>query len=319
MQEKIIHYILGLVLIGIAGYVAQAVFYPDTQADEVVIQTLVENIGPSVDSVFISNEQYGLSDDYSGGTITGLNGGSTKEIHINGIVSDLNNEEDINQVVVVFYRTNHISAQNCEADDNDCYKNDTNTTCLMDTSYGSSTQVKFDCQFDLTYFIDATDASSDNNSTTDWTVYVKVIDDDGAFDIDVSVIKEIQTLLSLNIPASISFGTMTLGANTVIADNQTMTIEQFGNGSADVEVSGTDLICDGSTAFIPLGNIEWSLTDVDYGSGTDLTGTPADTNLNVAVRTDTTSTEKIYWNIKVPTSGVKGNCTGSTTITTIAH
>ncbi|MFH1315428.1 MAG: hypothetical protein ABIH67_03470 [Candidatus Uhrbacteria bacterium] len=316
-NTKTMHWILGVALLMIGVFVVAALVMVNSQADEVTTTTLIENVAPTVDNVYINDVQYTLSDGYAGGTINTLAAGTTKAIYVNGIISDTNGDDDLSAIAAVIYRT--AQTDSCSADDNDCYSNNTAGTCLIDTTYGTSNEAKFACPFSLQYYADSTDASSDTYSADTWTVSVTVTDDNSATDNDKTVTKEMGTLLSLNIPSTITFGTLALGASTVIADNQMMTIEQYGNDSADVEVSGTNLTCDGSTAFIPAGNVEWALTDVDYASGTDLTGTPADTNLNVAVRTGATTNQKIYWNIGIPVTGVEGTCTGTTTITTIAH
>ena len=260
--------------------------------------------------MYISDTQYGLVDDYSGGTITSFSGGSTKEIHINGVVSDLNNEDDVSAVQVVFYRTDHASAENCIADNNDCYKNSSAGTCNIDTSYGDSTQVKFDCQIDLEYYVDA----------TGWTVYVKAEDADLAFDTDATVAKDIESFLSLDIPTLVDFGTMSLSDSTTDSDNSETTITQYGNTAADIEVSGSDLTCD-TYGTIPIGNVEWALSDVGYGnvSSYDLTGSAVDTDFAIGLRSDdfTPVTKILFWNMAIPDSGVKGVCAGTMVLTAI--
>jgi hypothetical protein len=316
MTEKTVHILLGLILLGTVIYVASSLFFIDSQTDDVIVSTSVDNVAPTVDSVYISDSQYGLSDDFSGGKITGLNAGTTKEIHVNGVVSDLNDEEDIAEVAVVFYRSNHASTQSCDADDNDCYRDDTDTDCVLDTTYGNSTQARYDCQLDLQYFIDGTDSFSDNYSATNWTVWVQVTDNDSATDTDSSVVKDVETLLALDIPSSIDFGTRVLGSTTTLANNVEMLIGQFGNESADVEVSGTDLVCDGSDGSIPAANIQWSKLDLGHGQGNILSGVAADTDFDIGLRLSAHVNKKLFWNIQIPDYGVKGTCSGATTITT---
>lgn len=129
-------------------------------------------------------------------------------------------------------------------------------------------------------------------------------------------------MLGLNIPTAIAYGSFGLGASTTASTNQEMVITQKGNDEADVEVSGVAMTCD-TIGEIPVGNQQWSLTDVDHGgSGTaNLTGTAADTELHVAYRTDdvTPNTKTLYWNIVIPDTGVKGLCTGTNTIGVIAQ
>ncbi|MFH1142292.1 MAG: hypothetical protein ABIH67_03490 [Candidatus Uhrbacteria bacterium] len=308
--------IIGLALIMIGVFVAVSFVLVGSMADEVTMNTLVPNSSPSIDYVYISNNQYGFNDDYSNGTITGLIGGSTKTIHINGIVSDVNGDEDISSVSVSFYRTNHADAYDCSADANDCYQDDTGNGCSIDTTYGDTTQAKFDCPLNLQYYIDATDSDADNYSGTSWTVYVTVTDDDYYSDTDSSITKDIESFVSLNIPSTIDFGALALGASTTSDNNVEMTVEQYGNMMADVEVAGEALTCD-VNGIIPMANMEWSLSDVgvDADGTYDISADATDTDFNIGLRTTSSVTKSIYWNITIPASGVEGTCSGTTTIT----
>ncbi|MFH1142294.1 MAG: hypothetical protein ABIH67_03480 [Candidatus Uhrbacteria bacterium] len=309
-SDKAEHTIIAVSLFMIFVYVVVTIILLDTQADEVTLQTIVQNSAPSIDSVYISDAQYGLIDNYSGGTISGFTGGTTKTIHVNGIISDNNDENDISSVAVVFYRSDHSSAEACSADKNDCYINNSAGSCTIDTTYGDSTQAKFDCPLDLEYYIDP----------TNWTVYVKVEDQDLAYDTDSLVTKNVESFLSLNIPALIDFNTLALGDQTTDSDNSEMIVTQYGNSLADLEVSGTDLTCS-TFGTIPIGNVEWALSDVAYGnaSGYDLTGIAVDTNIAIGLRTDDLNpvTKTLYWNMAIPVLGVKGTCAGTVIITTI--
>jgi hypothetical protein len=311
---KVVHWVLGLILLAGVVFVLVSLIVPNTQGDDITTSASIQNVTPSIDSVYISDDQYGMADDYSGGTITGLNSGSTKTVHVNGVVSDDNGFDDIFQVSVVLFRTTKTSS--CSADKNDCYSGNTSASCSLNTAYGDSIQAQYDCEFALEYFIDGTDSNS-ANSGDEWTVEVIVEDDDAETDTDTTVTKDIETLLSLNIPATIDFGTLALGASTTDANNVEMSITQYGNVNADVEVSGASLTCDSSDGVIPLGNIEWSLSDVGYGSQNDLTGSAVDTNFGIATRTDEASPliKKLYWEILIPTTGVEGDCSGTTVVT----
>ena len=313
---KTAHWVLGAVLLLIIVFIILAFVMSRSEADDVTTSASIQNVAPTVDNVYI-NDDGSLAAGFVGGTVNVLSGGGTSDVYVTGIVSDPNGDEDIASVDVVFYRTNHASAENCVADNNDCYKDGSAGSCTLSTAYGDVTEASFSCTFSLQYFIDGTDEYSDSYSATDWTVYVKVTDDDAESDTDTSITKEMQTLLSVNIPASMDFGTMALGASTTNENNQEMSITQYGNESADLEVSGAVLDCSVGTGEIPVGNIEWSLTDVSMDSGTDLTGSAVDTDFAIGLRTDDVSPtiKKLFWNIAIPSSGIEGNCTGTTTIT----
>jgi len=98
-----------------------------------------------------------------------------------------------------------------------------------------------------------------------------------------------------------------------------MNIVQYGNDEADVEVSGTAMPCTGLGS-LGVGSQRWSLTDVDWTSSNAVTleSTATDTDLYVGYRTDGVVSEDLFWNINVPYGNV-GTCTGTNTITALAH
>ena len=318
-NTKAVHWILGVALLMIGVFVVAALVMVNSQADDVTTSATIDNVAPSVDNVYL-NDDGSASDTYTSGTVT-LSAGTTKTFHIAGIVSDTNGDEDISKVAVEFYRTPVGSG--CSADKNDCYKDDTDTNCSLNSAYGDSTQAFFDCTFSLEHYADATDSESDNYSGSSWTAWVRVIDNDTTTDTDSTTTTDIATLRSLSIPATISFGTMALGAATTSGEgagsNVQMSIANYGNDNSDVEVSGANLSCTGSTEPIPMANVEWSLSDVGMDSGTDMTGSAVDTNFGIAAQTvdGPDTVKKLYWNIQIPTTGVEGTCSGTTTITSI--
>jgi hypothetical protein len=319
-NTKAVHWILGVALLMIGVFVVAALVMVNSQADDVTTSASIDNVAPTITSVFTSDAQYDLTDDYGGdgGTLTGIvNAGTTGELHINGVVADTNGDDDIASVAVKFYRS--AMGGSCSAgDDNYCYIDDTDSNCALDTTYGDDTQAKFDCQFNINYYADATDANSDNYTSTDWTVEVYLLDDDASSAEDTSLQKVMPTLRSLSIPSTISFGTMALGASLDAGEGEQMSIEQYGNDEASVEVSmASDMTCDSSDAGIPKANIEWALSDAGIDNGTDLTTSAADTSIDIGLRTDGVVTDKLYWFIEIPASGVEGECTGTTVITTV--
>jgi hypothetical protein len=314
-QSNIIHYLLGGFLFVILALVL-AIAYIGSQAESIPTQTEISNASPAVDSVYISNSANGEVDDYSGGTIVPVSG-DVKTLHINGVVSDANGTEDISTTTMVFYRSGASGGASCSADNNDCYKV---STCVF--SADTDTTKKYNCQISIQYYTDSTDAGG-RFQNENWVVDVKVYDLSSSSGSNNSVTKEMGTILSLNIPTTINYGSFGLGDQTTNANNKEMEIAQTGNDEADVQVSGTVMDCTGSNSDIPIGNQKWSLVDVGYASGstTPLTGASDNTFLNVGYRDNdaTNVTKTLYWNIGIPSVGVKGDCTGSNTITVITH
>ncbi len=269
---------------------------------------------PTVEFVFISSAAYAQSDSYSGGIINNLIAGGTKTIHINGIVQDTDGRDDIDSVDAVFYRSSVAGGPSCTTDKNNCYRK---TGCSLRNNLDLD-QKEYDCLIDLEYWIDST-VGIGRFPSDNWQVEVTVSDGELS-DTDTSVTKEVQVLLALTIPPSVSFGTMGLGAKTTVGNNVESIISQAGNDEADLEVKMTDgnLTC--GSGLLPRGNIEWALTDVAHsdGASTDLTGINADTDINVLYRDDdaTNSTRTLYWNMEVPLAGVGGVCSSSNLVLT---
>ncbi|NQV13350.1 MAG: hypothetical protein HQ530_03545 [Parcubacteria group bacterium] len=287
----------------------------DEDTDQVVVTINDVNTTPTVDSVYVSDTSLEKNDDFN---ITGITiiGGSGKDIYINGVVGDTDGADTIATVEAVFYRENASdgSGSGCTADDNDCYKVAEIATCTL--SANDDTHKDYDCAISLEYWVDATTAGGAYPDEV-WKVYVKVIDQETASATHTTHADiEMNTVLSLNIPTSIAYDTHALGFSNTAADNQHMTITQKGNDETDVEVSGIAMTCTGIGS-IPVGNQEWSLTDVDHDSGTDLTGSAVVTNLNVGYRTNDEAelTKILYWSIEIPATGVLSTCTGTNTIT----
>ena len=272
-----------------------------------------ENIAPTIESVYLSSSANAKTDAYPGGTINDLVPGGTRSIHINGVVEDLDGKADIDKVQTVFYRSGVTGGADCTADNNDCYKI---SSCTLSDN-ANPNQKEYDCQIDLYYYTDATD-NGGSYPVDNWIVFVKVEDKTPESATDSSLSKEIAAMLSLNIPATLDYGSFSLAQTTDTNTNQHYIVTQYGNDQADIQVKGTNMTCDPGA--IPVSNQEWSLTDVAYGSGTDLTTSFFTTNINIGYRADdaTELSKTLYWNIGIPAIGVGGNCVGTTVVEAIA-
>jgi hypothetical protein len=315
MERQNSHVVIGAALFLVLA-LAITLVYVSSQAEDnsnATTTVSITNTNPTVDTIVFSDTANG-SENFSGG-VTPVAGG-TKTIHINGVVGDANGEADINATTMTFYRSGATNAEACTPDNNDCYRVDS-CTLTSDTA----TTKKYDCEIAVQYYADSTDAGG-QFSEQNWLTYVKVTDLSAGTGTSNTTAKEMNTTISLDIPSAINYGSFGLGASTTAENNQEMVITQKGNDEADVEVSGATMACSGIGS-LPVGQQKWSAnSDLGYNdaAGT-LTGTPDDTNLNVVYRTDdaNANTKTLYWNIAIPATGVKGVCTGTDTITTIAH
>jgi hypothetical protein len=330
MERQNTHVVIGAALFLVLA-LAITLVYVSSQAETTQNATTTANIvntAPTVETVSIADGANGASQ-YNDSTGITLVPGTTKTVHINGVVRDANGYADINDVTMTFYRSSVANAQTCTADNNNCYRV---TTCTLGGGSGADLTQTYDCSIDLSYYTDAS-GSGTRYPSDHWAVYVKVTDKEPTTGISNDQNTgnyvgqtNINRLLALTIPAAIDYssgGNFGLGATTTNANNQEMTITQQGNDEADVQVSGTTMACD-NIGSILVGQQKWALTDVGYsnGSTTALTGSLVNTILDVHHQDldGSSNTSKVlYWNIGIPSTGVKGLCTGTNTITAIAH
>jgi len=297
-----------LLIIGIVLRYTQA-------ADEVSTTAEVQNTPPTVDTIRFATTAYSADDLTSSGILPNV--GTTRTIHVNGTIHDDNGEADIasSTLNLVFHKTT--ATNTCTADQNDCYRI---TTCTTDYTQGSDTEIAYNCEVPIQYFIDATDEASiypeDN-----WSAYVEVQDLAEAQGTLTATI-EVNSLLALNLPDGIDYGTRSLGEQSSSTTNVQTTITQRGNTKADVQVSGDTMDCD-ALGSLPVTAQRYALTDVGYtdAAATALSGTPTAAERNIDLRTDESNelAADLYWNIAIPASGVKGACVGSNTIAIVAQ
>ncbi len=309
-----LHWILGAALILIGLFVTVSLVGTSSQADTVNTQTNVTNHSPTVEDVFINTSQWAFSDGFGSGTLNVVPGGA-ETIWINGNVRDQNGGGDIDDVSVEFYRTT--MSTGCAPDSNYCYT--ANGCSTQNDTEGDLEVLEYSCTFNLDYWTDST-STGGTAPSDDWTTTVTVTDNAGSTGSDSSVTKEIGTTLSLDIPTTINFGTLSKGQKTTSLNNQTHVITQRGNDEADVEVSSaSDMTCT-NTGTIPVANQEWSLTDEDHSDASmaDLSGSATDTNLGVGYKTSGDVSKNLHWNIELPASDISGTCTGTVTVTAIA-
>src|SRR3989344_3695981 len=283
-----------------------------TGAADVATTAEIQNTAPTVDTIRFATTAYGTDDLTSSGILPNV--GTDRTIHINGVMSDANGENDIasSTISLVFHKTSATGA--CAADNNDCYRI---TTCNTNYADGDDTQIAYNCEVPLAYWIDATDAGSAFTSDN-WTAYVSVADltsTSGALQATI----EVNSLLALNLPDAIDYGTRSLGEVSSSTTNIETVITQRGNTRADVQVSGDVMGCS-ILGTLPVNTQAWALTDINHASSTILTGTLTPAKRNVAPRTDESNelSANLYWNIAIPSTGVKGTCTGANTIAVIA-
>lgn len=267
---------------------------------------MVPNAAPEVRTIVLSNQQYG-SDDFVSGITPSV--GVSRRIYVTGVAEDINGDTTIATTSVVMYRTSKTNA--CTASMNNCYKN---VVCTISTAYGSTLEAAYSCPIDIAYFADATGVGG-RYVNDDWTAYVTITDSYGLVATSTKTV-EVNSLLALSIPDTITYGVLNLGEETDSATNHEMVITQKGNTRADVDVSGGDMAC-ALGGNIPVSNQRFNNSDIGYASSTKiLSSTSAAAGINVVWQESDTvlAMATLYWNIKIPGNGVQGTCTGTNII-----
>jgi hypothetical protein len=189
------------------------------------------------------------------------------------------------------------------------------------TAGGSDLDATFTCTVNVQFYADPTDSGT--YATTDWTATAQPYDNAGTVGTTASDTIEMNTLVALDVTATINYGTLALGANTGTTD-QTTTVTNTGNTQIDIQLDGygsTDgdgkaMVC--TIGSIPIGNERYSLTAAtDWASKTQLTDTPT-TLTTFDLPKGASSTKNVYWGLGLPTTGVGGTCSGKVNFTAVS-
>src|SRR3989339_630435 len=204
-------------------------------------------------------------------------------------------------------------AENCTANDNNCYKM-TAVDCIEDV--GSCTgdtdsNTTYTCTTQIAFYAVPTDTSARYASSTVWRA---------AFGIATSVAGvDVETNTALDVTESgINYGTMSAGSNTG-NNNATTTVVNYGNSPLDAGIYGTDMI--DSPYYIRATYQEYSLINFGWGAGTDLSSSTipyAELDVLIARPTSLTNvTDEVLWGLGLPVTTHSGDYTGTTTFVAI--
>lgn len=273
----------------------------------------VINVAPIVSGVII-NESNDIDPNLKGAievTVTSA-----------GTVQDYNGCTDLSDATSTIYWESVTGAENCTADDNNCYKI-TTVNCTQDagTCTGNTDpEADYTCTTQIAFYAVPTDGSADA-STTVWRAALAISDDNGAFHIATSVAGvDVTTNTALDVVESgINYGTMSAGANTG-NDNATTTVVNYGNSPLDAGIYGTDMT--DSPYYIRATYQEYSLDPFVWGGGTDLSSTTVPTYaiLDVVIgrpTSQTNVTDQVLWGLGLPVTTHSGDYTGTTTFVAI--
>lgn len=269
------------------------------------------NVAPTIDSLTISGPtSYGTAV-----TAISLTENSTVTAYIWGRATDTDTCEQIDATTNYlgkFYRSD--VTQNCSADNNNCYTlgGFTIDEC---TPGGQDVQARYQGQVSLEYYADPTDPGSPA-SGFNWVAFVRVTDDIN-LSAEQTTTTELNSLVALDVTASVNYGTVVLGGTS---NEQLLTMTNTGNRAMDAVVSANqDLAC--ATGSVPAGNVKYALTGgFSYDTqGTAITVAPTTTNVNnsTAQRTNDASSSQtnVYLRLRMPEQGIAGTCTNTLTFT----
>lgn len=265
---------------------------------------------PTVDTITAAQTSGGSESSFN------LTENATTTLYVHGTITDTDGCEDVavnGTVTGKFYRTNVAGADLCSTDNNQCYSiNNANCTKTGCSGPGDNT-FNYECTKQIQYYADSTTLGG--FSATDWTAKITATDQATTTGSATDAI-EMNTLVALDIPANVSYGSIALDT---VSSEQTLVVTNTGNSALDIQVQVDGaMACDGQgSQNVPGGHAHYSMTSgFIWGSGTALSTTLTEVEFNLAPRIDEVNprTKDLYLKLKMPVSGIRGSCTNTLTV-----
>jgi len=178
-----------------------------------------ENVTVSTNLTIGQSNPNIISINVDGGSVT-LTPNSTTIVNCSVIAEDYAGELDINLVNATLYAT-VVSTSGDFDDENYHY---TNSSCVINTSYGDSYQIKADCFFSVNF----------NANPGNWNCSVFVGDVSG-YNEEESNQTDIEELLAFGLPDRIDYGTINA---TYVSGEREANVTNVGNVRANLSLSG---------------------------------------------------------------------------------
>jgi hypothetical protein len=233
---------------------------------------------------------------------------ATTQIFCTAIASDYDQASSITNASAVFYAST--SNPTDPDDNNDHY---TNSSCEINTSYGTALEAQINCSFQIQYY-----TNSDN-----WQCQINATDNASA-SVTASDSTFINQLLSIGVNSTIDFGVID---PLQVTQQEVIEIINYGNAKINISLSGygetqTDgdsMICFGEN--ISIEHTKYNMTGSSPGAMTlaqtetlytNLTSAPVTEEFNMNSRQNDTVNEaknNTYWRVYVP-QGVAFSCQG---------
>lgn len=284
------------------------------------VSFVVSNKAPVVSAVTIN-----------GGSAIDLTESTTKDITLTATVTDNNScyGSEISSVLGYVYRSG-VAYSGCdtsgEANNNYCYPEITCTVVGASCTGVDDASANYTCTASLQYYADPTDTLT-LYPLENWLDTIKATDDDSATHaLEVSTGVEMNSLigfeLGYTVTSSINYGNLGVGEKNDPLD-KVVTTTPTGNIGLDQEHSGLSMCvdyptCSGGTP-ITAGYQHYALAaSTAYASGTALTGTPYEIELNVPKpTTGSPTTKNTWWGIQIPAGTALGTYSGANTISAV--
>ncbi|MCK5450083.1 hypothetical protein KAI32_04400 [Candidatus Pacearchaeota archaeon] len=287
-----------------SGYVASNIVEVTvTTADSDMAPNLTMNSPPTITNLIVEDFYTVPINEID------LTPSSTTPIYCTGIATDYDGDNSISTATAEFYAST--SGQGNPDDDNDHY---TNSSCEINTSYGTSEEAQINCTFNLEYY-----SNSDN-----WQCQINVTDN-MSISATASDSTFVNTLLSIGVTSPISFE---ITGPTEVTPEKIIEIINYGNvkinlslsGYGETEDDGNSMIC--TEKNISIDHTKYNITSSNTGQMDlselsdyylNLTHNPTIEAFKLSSReNDATNDARndTYWRVYVP-AGTGGSCQGN--------
>ena len=241
---------------------------------------------------------------------------ATTSVNVSATVSDANGCADITNgtTTILLYRSG-ITSSTCigAANNANCYI----ANAFTASSTCSANAVNATTTFGVYYFAQATDASSSFPSQN-WLATVIFKDPSNATGSADSTGQELLTLNAINVTtSSINYGALN-ASSTTGGVNQTTTVQNVGNSSTTLQISGAALV-NGALSIATSSQHYATSSFIFGGLEQQLNGAPTTVpgfSLAAPISTGTVQ-GNILWGIQVPAGSATGTYTATTTFTAV--
>ena len=267
----------------------------------------VNNVAPSVSSVRLNSD-----------AAISLTESTTTNVEIVARVTDDNGcldkkgGDEVSSVKAYLYRSG-VAYTGCdtsgEANANYCYPE---ITCSVTKSCENGLAT-YSCNASVQYYADPTTANT-LFPTENWLSTAKATDDNSDVGTGVSTGVELNTLVGGDTtPTTLDFGSLAVGGSNDPLD-KTLTHFPTGNVGIDITIKANTAsmctnysTCTGGTP-IPISHQKYSLSSsTAYSSGTILTTTAVESEINIGKQTTSTApTKQTWWGIYIPSATLPG-------------